>query len=221
MKKIYVWGARRTGTNYTECLFMHNFSNPVANLNKSHNLDYRYHGSKHDHDMPISEKFDPDGIHIGVIKNPLSWAYSRVKYEEFCGQNNPDHNPKPIKNCITEEYNGFYGTLRNINVDAFVTYESLINNFSDTMSKIYLQCSDLDKKVSDWYDEKQLIGPGRSKILRTQHSRPNDPARMYHENLSMKDINYILSLIDPNILEYYGYHNNGIWKEDRNGCNAL
>ena len=112
MKKIFIWGARRTGTNYTEALCMTNFTNPVANLNKSHNQEYRYFRSKHEMDMDVSEKFDPDSVHIVVVKNPISWVVSRNKYEAFCGQSNPNHVPKSLDSCIADEYNGFYDVLR-------------------------------------------------------------------------------------------------------------
>jgi len=136
-------------------------------------------------------------------------------------KNDASHISKDMAMCFTKEYNEFYKTMSHIKMDAFVTYESLLSNLVWVLSTIDKSCPDLIKMAGNWYDKTVLIMPGGRSPMRVQHQRPTDAARMYHDELGVDGMNWITKNIDHDVLNFYGYHNNGIWIDKREGLNAL
>lgn len=205
MKKIYIWGARRSGTNYLETLIQYNLKNPIANLNKN-KPDYLIRGSKHDLDMELDKKFDFDNdINILLVKNPISWTYSRWKYENHCREVNPEHKAKYADSYIKEEWNDFYGTLRKFPF-IVITYEQLSLNTESTIRNI----TDGVQSTECFRDLNNEVGPNRQ-IFFNKFKKPTNPELMYHDLLANETKITILNLLDKEVMKYYGYNENGLW----------
>ena len=218
LKMIYIWGAQRTGTNYMESLCKENFQNPVANLNKDKS-EYMKYGSKHDLDMNLTDKIDPDGIHIVMIKNPVSWVFSKQKFEEYCRKVNPNHVRKEAYDYIPEEYNDFYKKMfmyfelsSRINRVHFVRYEDLITDFKDVMESFIHESSSrsgfVERDRTSWKNIDRVCMPSNQKSS-TTFDRNFDPDVMYHNHFTTLEKSQILSMIDVDMLSNFGYNVDG------------
>lgn len=208
LKPIVVLGARRSGTNYVEALLQANTKHEVLNLNRdaADNSEYARRGSKHDLDVDLDTKL-AGSINLVVVKNPLSWLVSRLRYEDDCCKVNPDHKRKPVHDIIHQEWNEFYNATRN-KVHGIIRYEMVVSNPAEIVGGLRVLGIELSyewHEKDQFQDIKQRIGPNRS-VQSHQFSKPENPWLMYHNEFGNDNIKeHWLNHFDQDLLVAFGY----------------
>lgn len=152
MQKIYVYGPRRSGTNAMEYMINQSYADVlVPNLNRDGRGYSEYHtkGSKHDLDRSMDEKFSVrcGSKYIIMLRNPVSWIYSRHLYEKICVQGNPNHVQKPLDEAFRTEWRDYYQTvLEYMNEESKVRNQILFMEFEKFLSIPNLCAKQMDMK---------------------------------------------------------------------------